>query len=105
MQGGANKELYAALFLANKPSSAENTLRIDSPESSAVITYTCTRTIYNYNRILYIITIYNYNRIPYSGYFSGGKMFVDMESFAGSRNFFCGYVYACTNGRGSLHLW
>ena len=30
---------------------------------------------------------------------------MDMEKFAGSWNFFCGYVYASTNGRGSLPLW
>ena len=43
--------------------------------------------------------------LPYSGYFSGGKIFVDMENFAGSWKKFRGYVYACTNGRGSLHLY
>ena len=30
---------------------------------------------------------------------------MDMENFAGSWKFFCGYVYVCTNGRYSLHLW
>ena len=43
--------------------------------------------------------------IPYSGYFSWGKIFVDMENVVGSWKKNCGYVYACTNGRGSLHLW
>ena len=43
--------------------------------------------------------------IPYSGYFSRGNFFVDMENFAGSWKTFRGYVYACTNGYGSLHLW
>ena len=42
---------------------------------------------------------------PYSGYFLWGKIFVDMENVVGSWKNFCGYVYACTNGRGSLHLW
>ena len=39
------------------------------------------------------------------GIFWGGKIFVDMENFAGSWKKSCGYVYACTNERGSLHLW
>ena len=46
--------------------------------------------------------------VPYSGYFflgGGGKIFVDMENIANSWKNFCGYVYVCTNGRGSLHLW
>ena len=36
--------------------------------------------------------------------FRGGKIFVDMENFAGSWKQFRGFVYACTNERGSLHL-
>ena len=43
--------------------------------------------------------------LPYSGYFSGGNIFVDMENFAGSWKKFRGFVYACTNERGSLHLY
>ena len=43
--------------------------------------------------------------VLYSGYFSGGKIFVDMEHFLGSWKKIRSYVYACTNGRGSLHLW
>ena len=43
--------------------------------------------------------------IPYSGYFSCGKIFVDVENVVGSWKKFHGYVYACTNGRGSLYLW
>ena len=30
---------------------------------------------------------------------------MDMENFVGSWKKFRGYVYACTNGRGSLHLY
>ena len=30
---------------------------------------------------------------------------MDMENLAGSWKKFRGYVYTCTNGRGSLHLW
>ena len=40
-----------------------------------------------------------------AGIFRGDKIFVDMENFAGSWKKFRGYVYACTNERGSLHLW
>ena len=43
--------------------------------------------------------------IPYSGYFSRGKIFVDMENFAGWWKKFRGFVYACTNECGSLHLY
>ena len=30
---------------------------------------------------------------------------MDMENLAGLWKQFSGYAYACTNGRGSLHLW
>ena len=46
--------------------------------------------------------------LPNSEYFSGGgggKIFVDMEHFAGSWKKCRSYVYECTNERGSLHLW
>ena len=36
---------------------------------------------------------------------SGGKIFMDMENFAGLWKKFRGYVYACTNEPGLLHLW
>ena len=67
------------------------------------------------HRILFTTALHNYLSprfcavytycIPYSGYFSGGKTFVDMENFAGSWKKCRAYVYVCTNGRGSLHLW
>ena len=40
-----------------------------------------------------------------AGIFRGGKIFVDMENFAGSWKTFRGYVYACTYERCLLHLW
>ena len=40
-----------------------------------------------------------------AGIFRGGKIFVDMENFVGSWKKFRGFVYACTNERGSLHLY
>ena len=35
----------------------------------------------------------------------GGQIFRGYGIFWGSWEKNCGYVYACTNGRGSLHLW
>ena len=61
---------------------------------------------YSFNYRFPKLTLKNCHYIPYSGDYSGDKIFVDMENFAGSWKFFCSYVYACsTNGRGSLHLW
>ena len=51
------------------------------------------------------VRIIRKHKLPYSGYFSEGEISVDTGNFSGSWKTFRGYMYVCTNGRGSLHLW